>query len=142
MSENGLTSGAEYVDSLVAHEFAVEIDGERASGVFTISGLVTFKVEESGVLSHPPIRISKMVQRDPKIALNKWIKETRETGGKATRTLVILAIDDGVEIRRWTFSGARIREIGYSTFDSGSTEMVSEALIIVYDSLQESWAGG
>ena len=33
------------VDSLIANEFAVEINGEPMSGVFSVSGLVSFMLE-------------------------------------------------------------------------------------------------
>ncbi|HLU11447.1 MAG TPA: phage tail protein, partial [Oceanobacillus sp.] len=55
------------------------------------------------------------------------------------RTLEIIALDDGVETRRWKIKGAWISEISYSDFDSGSSELVQETLVIHYEDVEETW---
>ncbi|RMG80127.1 MAG: hypothetical protein D6712_18575 [Chloroflexi bacterium] len=135
------TSAIRAIDSLCANEFALEIDGERVSGIFRISGLQTFKLDEEGNRVRSPFIVSKMVQRDGNNAFNKWLRETvAATGDKRpTRSVAIVAIDDGVETRRWTAEGAWISEVHYSDFDSASFEMVEEVYTIHYDKLVESW---
>lgn len=126
------------VDSLVANEFEVKIGVETLHGLFHIDGLITFKIDESGNRVHPPFRIAKMVQRDGGNVFNQWIKETR-SGDRPRRELVISAIDDGVETRRWTVHSAYITEITYNTFDTGSSEMVEEIATIAYEAIDEAW---
>lgn len=133
------------IDSLSANEFAVEIDGVRAVGILTISDLVTFRLDVKPSLTkleHPPFRISKMVQQDANAPFNVWVRETTSAGSdiiRPKRTLTILALDEGVETRRWTIHGAWISEISYSKFDSGSSELVEETLEIHYDTIEEQF---
>ena len=142
MSDNG-TNRFEAIDSLVANEFALEVDGQRINGVFRVSGLTTFKMAYgSNQIVNQPFKIAKMVQRDANSPVNKWIRETRaagETAERPRRTVTVLAIDDGVIIRRWTVNGAWISEISYSDFNSGSAEMVEEMLTIYYSQLDEEF---
>ncbi len=138
-SENGMIA----IDSLVANEFAVELEGERLLGIFRVSGLSTFKLNDSGQLVYRPIQINKMVQRDGNNPFNKWLRETqasKNSDERPTRTLTIVAIDDEVEIRRWTLLGAYIIEVSYSAFDTASAEMVEEIVTIKYNSLEEVWS--
>lgn len=136
------------VDSLSAHEFAVEIEGERASGIFRVSGLTPFKLDVKASmtkLAREPFKLAKMVQRDPANPFNRWLQETaraREDIVRPTRQLAIIALDDGVETRRWTVNGAYITEVAYSDFNSASGELVEEVLTILYESIEESWGAG
>lgn len=125
------------LDSLQGNEFAVELDGAVLKGVFRVSGLTSFKLGAD----NPPITLAKMVQRDASLPFNQWIKETMAAaGGSApTRTLDIVAIDDGEETRRWSLSGAYITEISYTDFDTSSSDFVEETVTIAYASLTESW---
>lgn len=138
-------SDEQVIDSLSANEFAVEIDGVRAVGILTISDLVTFRLDVKPSLTkleHPPFRISKMVQQDANAPFNVWVRETTGAGAdiiRPKRTLTILALDEGVETRRWTIHGAWISEISYSKFDSGSSELVEESLKIHYDTIEEQF---
>lgn len=134
------------VDSLVANEFAVEIEGETLLGVFRVGGLVSFKLdgadENHAQAVHPPFTLAKMVQRDGNNIFNKWLRETVSTAPGADRprrTVAIVAVDDGVETRRWTAEGAWITEVRYSEFDTGSSDMVEEIITVHYDSLTETW---
>jgi phage tail-like protein len=135
------------IDSLIANEFAVELDGEILPGIFRISGLVTFKLDlDGGEASmerrRRPFKLSKMVQRDGNNAFNKWLRHTIATSDGHTRprrTLAVLAVDDGVETRRWTFKGAWISAVRYSDFDTGSSELIEEVVTIQYDELEETW---
>jgi hypothetical protein len=130
------------VDSLIANEFAVEINGEVIQGVFRVSGLVTFKLDEAGKRVKPPFSITKMVQRDPGLAINRWIRETaeaRESSEHPRRHVTVIAIDDGVVSRRWTAKNAYIMSVAYSSFDSALSEMVEETITIAYDDIEESW---
>lgn len=134
------------VDSLVANEFAVELDGETMSGVFRVSGLTTFKLASHGSETtmervREPFWLVKMVQRDSNNPFNKWLRETisKTSGSRPRRNLTIVAIDDGVETRRWAFEGAWISEVRYSDFDTSGGDMVEEIITIHYDSMTETW---
>ena len=120
------------IDSLSANEFEVHLDGERVPGVFRVSGFVPFK-------------LAKMVQRDPALPFNRWIQETlgaKEDIIRPVRSLVVVALDDGIETRRWTVSRAWISEISYSDFNTSSGELVEEVVTLHYEDIQETWAGG
>ncbi len=135
------------VDSLVANEFEIEIEGEKLAGVFRLSGLVSFKLDgtsENNMRAvHEPFTLVKMVQRDGNNLFNKWLRESTDaTAGsdRPRRTLAVVAIDDGVEIRRWTLNGAWIAAVSYSDFDTGSSEMIEETVTVHYDDLVETWS--
>lgn len=136
---------AVHIDSLSANEFEVLIDGERLQGVFRVSGMIPFKLEVKPSLTkivRNPFKLSKMVQRDPELAFNRWIRDTiaaRDDIVRPTRTLAILAVDDGVETRRWTVKEAWISEISYSDFNSGSSDLIEETVTIHYDDIEEKW---
>jgi phage tail-like protein len=134
------------IDSLSANEFVVEVEGQRLGGVFRITGLVSFKLDVKGTSSlktlKEPFKIVKMVQRDPNNPFNQWLIESinaKDDIVRPRRTLSIVAVDDGVEIRRWTVNGAWISEVRYSDFDSGSSELVEETITIQWDDLEETW---
>ena len=134
------------IDSLVANEFEVEIEGEKLPGIFRIGGLVSFKLDGTDENSmqnlHPPFTLVKMVQRDGNSVFNKWLREsitTKPGVSRPRRTVAVVAIDDGVETRRWTAKGAWISGVSYSDFDTGSSEMVEEIITIHYDELVETW---
>ncbi|MEO8394140.1 MAG: phage tail protein [Chloroflexota bacterium] len=139
------TALAIHIDSLSANEFEVRIEGEPVKGVFKVSGLLPFKLEVKPALTklvRDPFKISKMVQRDPNTAFNRWVRETigaKDDIVRPTRTVDILAIDDEEEIRRWTIVGAWISEIGYSEFNSASSDLIEETLTIRYDDVTETW---
>lgn len=134
------------IDSLVANEFEVRIDDELISGIFGISGLVTFKLDVRVTTAlkkmQEPFTIKKMVHRDPYAPFNRWIRDTfaaQDDIVRPTRTVVITAVDNDVPIRRWTVKGAWISQVSYSDFDSGSSEMVEETITIQYKDIEESW---
>ncbi len=139
------TTLAIHVDSLSANEFAVLLDGERLQGVFRVSGLLPFKLEVKPSLTklvREPFKLSKMVQRDPNLPFNRWLRETIEAKDdivRPVRTLEVLAIDDGEESRRWTVQGAWISEISYSDFNSASSDLIEETVTIHYDDITETW---
>lgn len=133
------------IDSLSANEFAVELDGARVAGVFRISGLVAFKLDVKPSLTRlqrEPFTLTKMVERDPALPFNQWIRATiaaKDDIVHAHRTIDILALDEGIEIRRWRVKGAWISEISYSDFDAGSSELVQQRLSVHYDEIEEIW---
>ncbi|MBW4439186.1 MAG: phage tail protein [Pleurocapsa minor GSE-CHR-MK-17-07R] len=133
------------VDSLSANEFSVSIDGEVITGIFKLSGLAPFKMEMKPAatrLLRDAVRITKMVQRDPAMPVNRWVMETvtaKDDIVRPIRTLDISALDDGVEVRRWSLKGAYISELSYSDFDSGSGELVQETLVIQYEDVEIVW---
>ncbi len=135
------------LDSLSANEFALEIEGERATGIFRISGLTPFKMEIKPSLTkmlRDPFKVVKMVQRDPQNSFNVWVRETmgaRQDIVRPTRTLAVVALDDGVETRRWTINGAYIAEIIYSDFNTASSDLIEETLTIMYESIDDSVPG-
>ncbi len=134
-----------HIDSLSANEFEVQLDGEVVKGVFRISGLVPFKLEVKPSMTkvvREPFTLSKMVQRDPEVAFNRWLRETvaaTDDLSRPSRTLEILAIDDGEETRRWTIKGAWISEIAYSDFNTASGDLIEETVTIHYDEISERW---
>lgn len=141
MSENN--SQTLQIDSLVANEFAVELDGTRLHGVFRVSGMTPFMLNEENVAVSVPFQLAKMVQRDGNNVFNKWLRETvaaKGSGDRPTRTIAVVAIDDGVETRRWTFTDAYIAAVTYSDFDSASSEMVEETVTIHYAAVEETWS--
>ncbi len=128
------------MDSLQGNEFAVEIDGELVKGVFRVSGLVTFRL--NAATTAPTITLAKMVQRDASLPFNAWLRETINAGSSAdrpSRTLAVIAVDDGEETRRWTLTEAYITEVHYSDFDTASSDFVEEIVTIAYSSLVEAW---
>jgi hypothetical protein len=133
------------IDSLTAHEFAVEIEGARASGIFRVTGLTPFKLEIKPTLTklvREPFKIAKMVQRDPQNPFNRWVKESheaREDIMRPVRNLSIIALDEGEETRRWNVTGAYITEISYSEFNSSSSELVEEVLTVMYEQIDQIW---
>ncbi len=139
-------SSLRQIDSLSANEFAVELDGERVSGIFRVSGLAPFKLDVKPTLTKrikDPFKVTKMVQRDPENPFNRWLRETtaaRDDIVRPTRTLEIIALDDGVETRRWIVKGAWIAEVTYSDFNSGSSELIEETLTLHYDDIEDRWS--
>ena len=129
------------VDSLVANEFEVEISGEKLMGIFRVSGLMTYNWTSEG-MAYEPFQLVKMVQRDGNNTFNQWLRETMESAGgvaRPTREVTVVAVDDGVETRRWKAVGARIQSVRYSEFDTGLSAMVEEIVTIEFESLEESW---
>lgn len=123
------------LDSLIANEFEVHVDGQKVQGVFRVSGLTLFRPAGDALLV-----ITKMVQRDPKLSLNQWMRDTLESVGKVpTRSVSVTAVDDGVPVRRWEFSDSHIQAVTYSDFDSGSNEMVEERIAIHYTAISHKW---
>jgi hypothetical protein len=134
------------IDSLVANEFEVRLDDQPVAGIFSVSGLVTFKLDVKTTTAikklKEPFKITKMVQRDPHSVFNVWIRDTFAAGDdivRPTRTLTIAAVDDEVVTRRWTVLKAWIAEIKYTDFNRGSGEMVEETVTIHFDSIEEDW---
>ncbi|MEL6149734.1 MAG: phage tail protein, partial [Chloroflexota bacterium] len=135
------------VDSLQGNEFAVEINNEVVSGVFRVSGLVTFDLfpeedDDDDEEEVEYVTIAKMVQRNANLPFNAWLRETIDagtSGDRPTRNVAIVAIDDGEETRRWTLKDAYILSVTYSDFDTSSTEFVEEVIDIGYESIIEAW---
>ena len=83
-----------------------------------------------------------MVQRDPQLPFNRWLRETIESKAdivRPQRTLEIIAIDDGEETRRWTVKGAWISEITYSEFNTANGELIEETITVHYEDITETW---
>ncbi len=135
------SSGIQAVDSLSANEFRVEIEDEVATGIFGVSGLCVRCVALSDKrLVNQPVVITKMVQRDPELPFNRWVRETLENPtGKATRKIVVVAVDDGTETRRWVLREAWISRISFSDFDTASDVLVEERLTIQHSGVEEVW---
>ncbi len=136
---------AVHIDSLSANEFEVLLDGERVQGISRITGLLPFKLEVKPSLTklvREPFKLAKIVQRDPTLPFNRWLRESIDAADdivRPTRTLEILAVDDGEEIRRWTVKGAWISEVSYSDFNSASGELIEETITVRYDEIGETW---
>src|SRR5690606_28309841 len=130
------------VDSLSANEFAVEIEGQPLTGVFGVSGLCSLSVGADGRPQHLPLVLSKMVQREADLPANRGVRETlANPRDRVTRSLEIVALDDGVEVRRWVYRDAWISEVTYSDFDSSSDALIEERLTIQHGGVEEVWPG-
>ena len=145
-TRSSATKSTKHIDSLSANEFRVELDGEVVDGVFKIIGLVSFKLEVKQAsalkMMKDPIQIVKMVRRDPNNVFNRWLRESISVQTdiqRATRTLTVIAVDDGEEIRRWLIKGAWISAVSYSDFDSASGQLVEETLTLQWESIETQW---
>ena len=134
------------IDSLVANEFEVRLDDELISGIFSISGLVSFKLDVRVTTAikkmQEPFTIIKMVHRDPYAPFNRWIRDTftaQDDIVRPKRTVTVTAVDNGVPTRQWIVKEAWISEVRYSDFDSGSSEMIEETITIQYKDIDEHW---
>ncbi len=127
-------TGIKSVDSLSAHEFRVELDGQAVSGIFAVQGLTSFVL--NGEL--PPLTITKMVQHDPTTPFNVWTRASRD-GSRPPRDVAIIALDEGVETRRWVYRHAIIEMIQFSDFDSSRSDLVEERITIKADRVDEIW---
>jgi hypothetical protein len=128
------TDGIKAVDSLSAYEFQVEVDGQLAQGIFSVSGLSSFRLE--GGL--PPLVITKMVQQDTTTPFNVWTRASLD-GSKPMRSVAIVAMDEGVETRRWVYHNAYLTAVDFSNFDTGLSELVEEKLTIQAERVEEIW---
>lgn len=137
-----MESQFQQIDSLIANEFSFEIEGVAVNGVFRISNLRTYALDDEGNRIKPLFKVAKMVQRDGNNPFNKWLRETldaRDSDEMPRRDVTVVAVDDGTETRRWTAKGAWIQSVAYSDFDSSSFEMVAEIFTIGYDDIEETW---
>jgi hypothetical protein len=134
-------SGIQAVDSLSSNEFRVELDGATAAGIFAVRGLHIRCVDlAAGRLVNQPLTIAKMVQQDPNLPFNQWTRETlANPTSKVTHDLAIVAIDEGVETRRWVYKNAWISDIAFSDFDSGTDVLIEERLTIQHGGVDEIW---
>ena len=83
-----------------------------------------------------------MVQREADLPANRWVRETlANPRDRVTRSLEIVALDDGVEVRRWVYRDAWISEVTYSDFDSSSDALIEERLTIQHGGVEEVWPG-
>ena len=131
------------VDGQLAKEFGLEIDGQRVSGILAIRGLVAFRLDVRTTTAirklQEPFKITRMVQLDPQHPFNVWVRETFDAGEdivRPARTLCLLALDKGVETQRWTVYDAWISEVGYSDFDSSSSDILEETLTVQYEDVE------
>ena len=131
------------IDGQLAKEFALEIDDQRVNGILAIRGLVAFRLDVRTTTAirklQEPFKITRMVQPDPQHPCNVWVRETFDAGEdivRPARTLCLLALDKGVETQRWTVYDAWISEVGYSDFDSSSSDILEETLTIQYEDVE------
>ncbi len=146
-AQSSTPEATKHIDSLSANEFRVEIEGEVVDGIFKIIGLSPFKLEvkQSSALKalKDPIQIVKMVRRDPNDPINRWMRESIASHTdimRITRTVDVIAVDDGEEIRRWKVKGAWVSGISYSEFNTASGELVEETLTLQWESIETIWA--
>ena len=135
------STGIQAIDSLSANEFRVEIDGVVATGIFGVSGMHIRSVDlTAGRLVNHPITIVKMVQQDPNLPFNQWTRETlANPTAKITREIAVVAMDEGIETRRWVYKNAWISDIAFSDFDSSRYELIEERLTIQHSGVEEIW---
>ncbi len=140
------------LDSLAANEFQVWLDGVLVSGVFSVRGLTPYSIQPlktfwgliplPSSLTNKPVVIAKMVQRDPNLPFNRWVRDTlANPTGKVMREVHIVALDEGRETRRWVLRNAWISEISYSDFDSGSDQLVEERFTLQHGGITVLWPG-
>jgi hypothetical protein len=135
------STGIHALDSLSANEFRVEINGVVATGIFSVSGLHIRSVDlAAGRLVNHPITIAKMVQQDPDLPFNQWTRETlANPTAKVTREIAVVAMDEGVETRRWIYRNAWISDIAFSDFDTSRHELIEEQLTVQHSGVDEIW---
>jgi hypothetical protein len=135
-------SGVKMVDSLSSNEFKVEINGQEVGGIFAVRGLHIRSVDlAAGRLVNQALTITKMVQQDPNLPFNQWTRETlANPTGKIVRDIAVVAMDEGVETRRWVYRGAWISDIAFSDFDSGTNVLIEERLTIQHGGVEEIWS--
>lgn len=137
--------GVQAVDSLSANEFSVEVGGERATGIFAVTGLSSYALRmEDGKpvgMDFPPIVVTKMVQQDVTNPFNKWTRETVAARGTRlpTRDVAIVALDEGIETRRWVYRNCWISSIQFSDFDTALDFLVEEKITIQHGGVEEIW---
>jgi hypothetical protein len=134
-------SGIQAVDSLSSNEFKVEIDGQEISGVFAVRGLRSRSVDVAQArLVNQPLTLTKMVQSDPNLPCNQWTRETLSSPtARITRELAVVAMDEGVETRRWVYKDAWISDISFSDFDSGTNVLIEEQWLVQHSGVEEIW---
>lgn len=147
-AQNPAQYGVRVVDSLSSNEFHIEINGQIVTGVFSVSGLSPFKlnVDESGrpvKVEQAPLVITKMVQQDPNLPFNAWVREAVRAQGKVlpTREIAVVAMDEGNETRRWVFQNAWISEVAFSDFDTALEYLVEEKITLRHSGVLEIWPG-
>ena len=145
-TRSSASKSTKHIDSLSANEFRVEVDGEVVDGVFKVGGLAPYKldVKQSSALkiNKDPITVVKMVRRDPNNVVNRWLRESIATHTdimRVTRTVSVVAVDDGEEIRRWNIKGAWISGVSYSEFDTAKGELVEEKLTLQWEAIETLW---
>jgi len=136
-------TGIKAIDSLSTNEFRVELDGETATGIFSVSGVCVRCVDlTSGKLVSRPLTLTKMVQQDVHLPFNRWTRETlANPTSKVTREVAIVALDEGAETRRWVYKNAWISDISFSDFDKGHETLIEERLTIQHSGVAEIWPG-
>lgn len=145
-ARSGASTNTKHIDSLSANEFQLELDGKVIDGIFKVIGLAPFKLEvkQSSALKviKDPVQIVKMVRRDPNDPVNHWLRETILTNTdimRPTRTVAVVAVDDGIESRRWVIKGAWISAVSYSEFNTASGELIEETLTLQWESIETVW---
>lgn len=143
-AQNPAQYGVKVVDSLSANEFSVQINGQTVTGVFAVSGLNTLslRVDENGKpigIAYPPLTITKMVQQDPTLPFNQWVREAVQARGTVlpTREITVIALDEGVETRRWVYRNAWISSVTFSDFDTALDYLVEEKVVIQHGGVEE-----
>lgn len=138
-------ANVQVTDSLSSNEFIVEINGERISGIFAVTGLSSYKLRmEDGKpvgMDFPPIVITKMVQQNPALTFNQWTRETVAARGTRlpTRDISIVAMDEGIETRRWIYRKCWISAIEFSDFDTALDFLIEERITIEHGGVEEIW---
>ncbi len=139
------SENVQVTDSLSANEFIVEINGQRVTGVFAVSGVSSYMLKmQDGKpvgMDFPPITITKMVQQDPNLPFNQWTRETVSARGTRlpTRDIAIVAMDEGVETRRWIYRNCWISAIQFSDFDTALDFLIEEKITIQHGGVEEVW---
>lgn len=132
-------------DSLSANEFIIEIAGERVTGVFAVTGVSSYMLKmQDGKpvgMDFPAITITKMVQQDSNLPFNQWTRETVAARGTRlpTRDISIVAMDEGVETRRWVYRNCWISAIQFSDFDTALDFLIEEKITVQHGGVEEVW---
>ena len=147
-AQNPAQYGIRAVDSLSANEFHLLINGQVATGIFAVSGLSSFslKLDDNNKpvgFKFPPLVVTKMVQQDPNLPFNQWVREAIQARGTVlpTREIAIVAMDEGAETRRWVYANAWISSITFSDFDTALEYLVEEKITLQHAGVQEIWPG-
>lgn len=139
------------LDTSVGHSFGIEIDGIVIKQISEVSGL---KLEQDvielkqntpdgkymvkklpGRFKAGEIKLIRGLTADT--SFEKWVKDSRfgKMGAARKGGAVIVYDYEGVALKRYKLTNAWPKSLEISTLKAGDTSIVTEKLVVVYESL-------